>query len=73
MQKPPFLQNSNNAILRIDPIPLQVRFIRGERQSYEQIIRLHQRNPLVKEFSSSERVNLSDQFYYFLNTFRKIR
>ena len=37
-------------------IPSQVRLIRGESQSYQQIIRLYQRYPLVKEFSSSERV-----------------
>ena len=35
---------------------------RGESQSYQQIIRLHRRYPLVKEFPSSEWVYLSDQF-----------
>ena len=42
------------------PILSQVRPIKGESQSHQQITRLHRRYPLVKEFPSSERVYLSD-------------
>ena len=41
-------------------ISSQVRFKRGESQTYAQITQLHQRYPLVEEFSNSEWVYLSD-------------